>query len=57
MDQWFKRRQSRRRMLKKLGVLAGVGLAVDAGAPVHLTPLNTSRFQPIGPIGRDESQQ
>ncbi len=31
MDQWFNRRQSRRRMLQKLGVLAGAGLALDAG--------------------------
>jgi phospholipase C len=31
MDQWFNRRQSRRRMLQKLGVLAGTGLALDAG--------------------------
>ncbi len=31
MDQWFNRRQSRRRMLQKLGALAGAGLALDAG--------------------------
>ncbi len=31
MDQWFNRRQSRRRLLQKLGVLAGAGLALDAG--------------------------
>src|SRR5947209_7914846 len=31
MDQCFNRRQSRRRMLQKLGVLAGAGLALDAG--------------------------
>ena len=31
MDQWFNRRQSRRGMLQKLGVLAGAGLALDAG--------------------------
>src|SRR5712692_4298916 len=31
MDKWFNRRQSRRRMLQKLGVLAGAGLALDAG--------------------------
>src|SRR5438128_5786442 len=31
MDQCFNRLQSRRRMLQKLGVLAGAGLALDAG--------------------------
>src|SRR6267154_5597788 len=31
MDQCFNRRQSRRRVLQKLGVLAGAGLALDAG--------------------------
>src|SRR5947208_10333822 len=31
MDQCFNRRQSRRRMLQKLGVLAGAGLALDVG--------------------------
>ena len=31
MDQWFNRRQSRRRMLQKLGMIAGASLALDAG--------------------------
>ena len=32
MDQWFNRRQSRRQMLQKLGVFAGIGLSLEAGA-------------------------
>ena len=31
MDKWFRRRQSRRRMLQKLGILAGAGLSLEAG--------------------------
>lgn len=32
LQQWFLRRQSRRSVLKKLGILAGAGVALDAGA-------------------------
>ncbi len=32
LQQWFLRQQSRRSFLKKLGILAGAGVALDAGA-------------------------
>lgn len=32
LRQWFSRQQSRRSVLKKLGILAGAGVALDAGA-------------------------
>ncbi len=32
LRQWFSRQQSRRSVLKKLGILAGTGIALDAGA-------------------------
>jgi hypothetical protein len=31
VQQWFNQRQSRRRMLKQIGALAGASLALDAG--------------------------
>jgi hypothetical protein len=31
LQQWFSKRQSRRRAIRNLGILAGAGLSIDAG--------------------------
>ena len=50
LQQWFNIRQSRRRMLQKLGIVAGFGLALDVGISSISKALASMDSPDVNPI-------